>query len=250
MNKKVVLLSILIAVLLSPHCHAEILVYKADLRNASGTQINDGKTTAWGQSNSSAIVYYIMNLDGIDSTKRDIFTYNGKQYVTGILTVDPASRMCIKEVDDSIGSKVNDVDKTIYGRCRNESSVFFNFLYMQRDVANQSGTHDTGIGSATGLAILQNIGGGISGFYANTLTFALSRLDGSFDGSRGSYKDGRQWKKVVLPLNLDIALTRAANDRTLNKAQTMDYICSLSPASSYRIKLSYSNGSGDVGYQR
>ena len=250
MNKSRILLIAILGLLLAPQCHSEILVYKADLRNASGTQINDGKTTAWGQSNSSAIVYYIMNLDGIDSTKRDILTYNGKQYVTGILTVDPASRMCIKEVDDSVGANVNDVDKTIYGRCRNESSVFFNFLYMQRDVANQSGTHDTGIGSATGLATLQNIGGGISGYYANSLLFTISRLDGSFDGSRGGYQDGRQWKKATLPMNLDTALTKAANDRGLNKVQTMNYICGISPASSYRIKLTYSNSSGDIGFER
>lgn len=164
MNKKVVLFSVVMAVMLSPHCNAEILVYKADLKNSSGNEINDGKTTVWGQSNSSAVVYYIINLDGIDSTKRDILTFKGKQYVTGILTVDPTSRMCIKDVDDSLGAKANDVDKTVYGRCRNETSVLFNFLYMQRDAANQSGTHDTGIGSATGLATLQNIEGGFQVF--------------------------------------------------------------------------------------
>jgi len=229
---------------------AEILVYKADLKNARGTQINDGITTPWGSSTANISSYAIFNLDGIDATQKDILTFNNKPYVPGSLTIDPQSRLCIKEVDDYLPPKANDVDKTIYGVCRQGNNRIFNILYMQRDAANQSGTHDTGVGTASGLATLQNIGGGFTGYYANLLNFIITRIDGGFEGSVGSYKDGRQWKNATVPLSLDIALTRAANDRRLNKTQTMAYICNLPANVNYRIKITYSNSSGDVGWER
>ena len=232
------------------HSSAEILVYKADLKNAKGTQINDGVTTPWGTSSANISYYLIFNLDGIDATQKDILTFNNKSYVPGSLCIDPQSRLCTKEVDDYLPPKANDVDKTIYGVCRQGNNRIFNILYMQRDAANQSGTHDTGVGTASGLATLQNIGGGFTGYYANLLQFIITRLDGGFDGSVGSYKDGRQWKNATVPLYLDIALTKAANDRRLNKTQTMTYICNLPVNANYRIKITYSNSSGDVGWER
>jgi len=250
MNQILVFLVGSLLVLTSLNTQAEILVYKVNAKTIKGTEINDGVSTAWGSSSYPLTIYFILNLDGIDATVQETFNFSGNEYVPGTLTIDPKNKICVKEVDETDPFLANEIDRTVYGRARKGGTVSFNVLYMQRDAANDSGTHDTGVATATGKASLLDIGGGITGYYAKSLNFIITRLDGSFDGSRGDYQDGRQWKNATVPLILDLDLTIYANNHSLGKNEIMDYICDLPANATYPILITHSNSSGDIGYQR
>jgi len=210
-----------------PSAQAEVLVYKFNNKAHRGSKIEDGTRGSyfWPKDGSDRIdLYVFFEPDEIDESKiSSQITRMGVPIVPGTLWVNHTKRQ--KRILGSDPGEPADSGFTCWGRYRGPG----NKRYLAVLEANREpfdGTpRDSSVAIWQGPCTLLDIGGGLTEYYPLNLTWSLWRVDGGFNGSVGSHRDGRQYKTAVTPVALDLATTRAVNNVGLDRAGAIEYAC-------------------------
>ena len=215
--------------LLGP-AHAEILVYGTKPKTWSGSNIEEGVKTKWPDPPDNGTTqegFYFWELDGVDrfisGETRPVVTYQGQTFYPSSVLVNHGQKNKRVSGSNTADGNPESHSHTYYGRAVGPGGKrIFRALYQQWEDSSLDGKPtDTGIGMLEGPCKLISVGGGKTGYYAPKLSFQLWRLDGSFAGSIGSFRDGRKIKYSNWPMVLYQALTREINNRSLNKSDAV-----------------------------
>lgn len=210
-----------------PSAQAEVLVYKFNNKAHRGIKTEDGSRSSyfWPRGDSDSIdLYVFFEPDEIDDTETTSqITRKGVTLVPGTLWVNHTKNQ--KKIGgDAPGGPVRS-GFTCWGRYRGPGNKRF-LAILDADREPFDGTpRDSSISLWQGPCTLLDIGGGLSEYYPLKLTWSVWRVDGGFNGSIGSHRDGRQYKSAVTPVTLDLATTRAVNNLSLDRAGAIEYAC-------------------------
>jgi len=206
---------------------AEVLVYKFANKAHRGVKIEDGtrRTYFWPENGSDKIdLYVFFEPDEIDEAKiSSQITRMGVPIVPGTLGVNHTKRQ--KRILGSDPGEPTEPGFTCWGRYRGPGNKRYLAVLEAKREPFDGTPRDSSVAIWQGPCTLLDIGGGLTEYYPLNLTWSLWRVDGGFNGSVGSHRDGRQYKTAVTPVALDLATTRAVNNVGLDRAGAIEYAC-------------------------
>jgi len=205
---------------------SEVVVYKFNNKSSKGVKIEDGQKNSWfwPKDGSDKIDFYVFLEPGDDDQIKEsrAVNRNGIDVCPGTLLVNHTKMQ--KKIGGKDPHETPKIGFSLWGRYRDPGNKrYLAVLTASRGAG--AGPLDSHIDLWQGTCSLLDVGGGFTEYYPLKLVWNIWRMDGTFDGSVGTHRDGRCFKTATTPVALDLVTTRAVNNLGLDRAGAVIFAC-------------------------